>query len=444
MRLLRHRLICEPSFEINVIYGYEGHEFSTRKGINLIIPVRSVEPEELFRVFDKVKGGGWIERRGRDFILDIDLVRFALWILSREEEYIQGNDPDAWDKHGRFRIEKTMAYQKDLWQKPVLDILILQLIERIEEELCVEILNKSPWGNGKGMALWMTHDVDRLTGRYALPLRFMGWAFFAIKELSKGNKDGYLKWIGKIKYWLNSTADPTFESIKRILDEEHRLGLVSTFYLMSLTRGVSLREGIRYRINHPLTKEAMALLKRRGCWIGLHPGYFKPLDVDYLIVQKKNLERAARQKVGLVRNHYLRIRYPDTWSIEGRAGFRLSSNMAWAGHNGFRAGTCWPYQPFDIHNNRPFSIVEVPPCYTDRWVDDQEIVGGVSKIANEVSSVHGLLTINFHSDLWSEFDFPARGRAFQEILQILGKDGWHFLGPEEIFQYFRQTATAEN
>ena len=114
-RLLQQRLTEKIAFDVRIIYCPEGNGPSSRNGITLIIPVRPEGPAEIARVFDRVKHGGWIERRDRDFILDIDLVRFAIWILSREEEYIQRNDSSAWDNHGRFKLEKTIAYQEGLW-----------------------------------------------------------------------------------------------------------------------------------------------------------------------------------------------------------------------------------------------------------------------------------------------------------------------------------------
>jgi len=436
-RLLSTRLKVDVPFNIKIIYRPWEKDHSSGEGINLIIPIRPATQEEISKVFDKVSTNSWIKRSGHNFILDIDLVRFAIWILGREEEFMQKKDTHTWDKHGRFRLEKTLAYKRGLWQKPVLDILLIQLIERIEDEIGIDILNRNPWGNKKSKAVWLTHDVDKLIGRYVLPLRILGWIGLAFRELAHGNKKGFLKWVAKCKHWLSTEGDPTYGSIKKILDEEEQVNAKSTFYFMGLKYGVSLQESIRYPINHRMTIKIIQELKRNGCSVGLHPAYHKPYDEEYLNSQKMNLEKVLGDKVHLARNHYLRVRYPDSWDIEEKSGFYLISNVGWASHNGFRAGTCWPYHPFDFLNNRSFSIIEVPFMYMDSGSSGtQGIVDQVSDLAKKVASVHGLLTINFHSTLWDEFEFPYRGQGYKGILVNLYRDDWHFAEPKEIINIF--------
>jgi len=438
-RLLSTRLRCDVPFNINIIYRSEEMNHVPDEGINLNIPVRQTTREEISRVFEKISTNSWIKRSGQNFILDVDLVQFAIWILGREEEYTQRNDPDVWDKHCRFKIEKTLAYQKGLWQKPVLDILLVQLIEKIENGLKIDIVNRTPWGDEKNKAVWLTHDVDKLIGKYGLPIRILGWTGFALQELARGNKKGFFKWISKCKYWLSIEDDPTYGSIKKILDEEKQVNAKSTFYFMGLKYGVSLQEGIRYPINHRMAIKVIQELKRTGCSVGLHPVYHKPYDEEYLNSQKVNLEKVLGEKVHLDRNHYLRVRYPDSWNIEEKNGFYLSSNVGWTSHNGFRAGTCWPYQPYDVINNKPFSIIEVPLIYMDNTSkDDCAIIQEVLSLAEAVSSVHGLLTINFHSNILDDSESSYKGAAYRKLLGVFHEQSWHFILEEDILNSFIQ------
>ena len=416
-KLLQNRLKRDLPFKFNITYHPEFKAYHSEETVNLFIPVRPAVQEEFRRVFERLLNGNWIKRSEMNFILDIDLIRFAIWMLSREEEYIHRDDPDAYDNHGRFKIEKTMAFQHGFWQKPVLDILISQLIEKIEKELDVDLLNRNHWSDGKSKAVWLTHDVDKLIGKYALPIRMMGWILFALRELSRWNKKESNKWITKCKYWLSIDHDPTYRSIKQICNEEKSNKAKSTFYFMSLKHGVSIQEGVRYPVNHPKVGKIINELKKAGCSIGLHPGSRKSMDVEYLFIQKESLEKVVGEPIHFVRNHYLKAQYPDSWFIGEKAGFRISSNVGWPDHNGFRAGTCWPYQPFDIMNNKSFNIIEVPIIYMDTISKNyQEIMHEISVLSKKVFSVYGLLNINFHSNIWDESETRYRGLAYKQIL----------------------------
>jgi hypothetical protein len=132
------------------------------------------------------------------------------------------------------------------------------------------------------------------------------------------------------------------------------------------------------------------------------------------------------------------VRYPDAWTIGEQAGFRAGSNAGWTGaYNGFRSGTCWPYRAFDMVHNKPFSFIEVPLVYMDTTPDKaQQIPRQVLDLAREVCSMHGLLTVNFHSDIWDEFGLYYRGQAYTNILRDLYQNDWYFIQEEDIFKIF--------
>jgi len=170
------------------------------------------------------------------------------------------------------------------------------------------------------------------------------------------------------------------------------------------------------------------------CSIGLHPGTFKAFDNIHLTRQKKLLESITGKKVSTVRNHYLKIRFPETWRLQETAGFKISTNMGWhSPDNGFRAGTCWPFQPFDLDRDRAFQLLEVPLVYMDNIrIDTTEIFDQVISLAHEVSSVYGLLVLNFHSDMCDETGLSHKGRAYIDVLRLLKEDQWHFLSNSEL------------
>lgn len=434
-QIILSRMVSDLPISLNIIYGDEKKSVERDAGqITIVIPKKLRNVDEIGKIFDRFDKKDWIRYEDVFFILDIDIVYFTLWMLNREEEALQKNDPLCWDKWGRFKLEKTLAYKKGLWQKPVVDILFIELIEKIEVATGIELLNKAPWGN-LAKAVWLTHDVDKLLGKYALYLRIPGWVALATRELIKGNKIGFLKWIKKCKAWLLTDEDPTFESMHKLMDRNTQSKAKSTFFFMSLLRGVSFKEGIRYPISHKKLSEILKEVDTRGYSIGLHPGFNSADDEKYLISQKTELQRVLGKDICLVRNHYLRVKFPDAWIIEENAGFQISSNAGWPLQDGFRAGTCWPYQPFDIINDKPFNILEVPLIYMDNKTDNEKImIQDALCLADEVAIVHGILTLNFHSTLFDKFEMDNKGNAYNKLLDIFAQQEWHFIEARDVLK----------
>lgn len=436
LQVLSSRMITPLLVAMDIVYGDEHKSDlpSDRRRLTVWIPKKPRTPVEMEKVFDRFCEDDWIICRDKDTVLDIDIVGFTLWMLNREEEFLQKNDPACWDKWGRFKLEKTLAYKKGLWQQPVVDILFLKLIETFETVTALDLLNEAPWGK-KTKAVWLTHDVDKLTGKYALPLRVLGWIGLATLALIKRNKNGFVKWLYKCKNWLLTDEDPTYESILKLMHRNAQLNAKGTFFFMSLRNGVSIKEGIRYPIGHRKLLEIFKRITESGCSIGLHPGLNRSKDIEYLTTQKANLQHILKNEINLVRNHYLRVTFPDAWAMEENAGFKISSNAGWPSHDGFRAGTCWPYHPFDIINNQPFEILEVPLVYMDNKIDDEKsMVRDALVLADEVAAVHGILTVNFHSTLFDKFEMSNRGNAYNELLEICWRQDWLFIEDRDILK----------
>jgi hypothetical protein len=418
--ILQSRIRPDNHLPIHIIYGdvtLPPYEHS--RAINIKISKSSRQLNEIEKIFDRFSKNDWLEYNSGLFHVNVDLVVFTLWNLNREEENLQKDDPGCWDKKGRFKLEKTLAYKKGLWRKPVVDILLKQLIEKIQLHYNISLLNECPWGLNKSYGVWLTHDVDNLIGRYVIPVKLMVWSFLAIWNVLKGNIKLCRRWLLKVFSTLIDDRDTRYESLFKIIQLENVYHVNSTFFFMSLRKGISIKERLRYPINHKKTLSALNSISASGNYIGLHPGRYKPYDIANLTMQKTDLESVLNKKVEMVRNHHLLARYPDSWFLHETAGFRLCSNMGWGPDNGFRAGTCWPYHPFDLEHGRPLNLVEVPLIYMDNTMDCEEaIMKDMEYLIREVSEVHGLLTANFHSHIFENTDGLAKGNAFKYLVRM--------------------------
>ena len=332
-------------------------------------------------------------------------------ILSRREECGDAN----LDKWGRFDHDKSFLVQNELDQSPIIDELILDVLKQLG------LKAGNIWPDGKKAAVCLTHDVDAIDGFSYLWLRKINWYWRWLRARIKGNQHKANKWIATLKQWeryKRTNFDP-MDAFDQIQELEDSHGFRSTFFFMSLRHGLS-REGRRYGVKNPRVAEVAKKLLEGGWKIGLHADYHNHLSLSSLKEQKRRLEDVIQKQISGCRHHYLRVRFPDSWEIYAQAGFKYSSNMGWgSGFQGFRAGTCLPYQPVREHSllEIPFQLMDTNPI-----ADIESYMSIFNQYLKSTKEVRGCLVINFHQEHFLEEAAPGVGKVYGNILDTVAKD----------------------
>ena len=337
-----------------------------------------------------------------------DVANLADSILSRKEEY--GNT--SLDKWGRFDHNKSFLVQKKLDQSPIIDELLLDVIGQLG------LKAKTIWPDEKKAAVCLTHDVDLFDGRSYFFLRKMLWLYHAGSALIKGQKATYRNYLNKIKRWSDPNYDPT-HAFDNWMQLEQRYGFKSTFFFFGLRHALS-REGRRYSYRNSRVRSTIKRLDKNGWEIGLHAGRYNHLDLSYLKKQKNYLQNVLGKEVIGCRHHFLRVRFPQSWDLYDKAGFKYSSNMGWdCGFNGFRAGTCLLYKPTRCKEliEIPFQLmdsssIKEPENYHELFLD----------YLKKIKNVGGCLVIDFHQEYFDEMESPGNNSAYKMIIETLSKD----------------------
>lgn len=331
--------------------------------------------------------------------------------LLRKEEYGDGN----LDKWGRFDHDKSFLVQNGLDQSPIIDELILDVIKQLGLKV------KSIWPDGKKAAVCLTHDVDAIDGFSYLWLRKINWYWRWFRAKIERNQQEAKKWIATLNQWeryKRTNFDP-MDSFDQIKELENSYGFRSTFFFMSLRHGLS-REGRKYSVQNPKVAKTAEKLLEGGWEIGLHAAYHNHLSFSSLKEQKQRLEDVIQEKISGCRHHYLRVRFPDSWKIYAQTGFKYSSNMGWgSGFQGFRAGTCLPYQPLGEH-----SFLEIPLQLMDTnpVADIDSYMNMFNQYLKSTKGVGGCLVIDFHQEHFQEEATPGVGKVYRNILDTIATD----------------------
>jgi len=97
-------------------------------------------------------------------------------------------------------------------------------------------------------------------------------------------------------------------------------------------------------------------LRRRGHEIGFHAGYRAIDDPARFMAEKKSMKIFLGGIQFGGRQHFLRLRVPNTWRLWEQAGLSYDYSLGYANHERFRCVTRHPFRPFDAEHNRELKL----------------------------------------------------------------------------------------
>jgi hypothetical protein len=366
----------------------------------------------LFRGRGPRVGGGFARRVGRTAVFDCDLVASTLFLLSRWEETVI----PIRDEHGRVPYTESVAHRQGFLGRPLVDEYALVLREWLKVLL-------PEWVPVAGrFSVKLSHDVD--TVRPFTSLR--NGARLAAGDLLRRHNPALAAKTARLALLQGVVPRQTsfYKGIFRLAEISRRCGMASAFYFMAADPS-AYDSGYDPR-SRPV-REAIRRLQDLGFEIGFHPGYETLGNPERLAKEKSRLDAVLGGLRYGGRQHYLRFGVPDTWRQWERLGLAYDSTMTFAGHEGFRCGTCHPYRPFDIETNRVLDIQELPLIVMDgtlrqyRGLTPAEAECRVLELARRCRAVEGTFTLLWHNSSlageWADWGsrYEAMVRALSEL-----------------------------
>ena len=138
---------------------------------------------------------------------------------------------------------------------------------------------------------------------------------------------------------------------------------------------------------------------------GVHPGYYTSENLPELRFEVERLREVMGDGDLGGRQHYLRWS-TRTWHHWEQCGLAYDSSLGYTEACGFRAGTCVPYKPWLVAENRESSVLEIPliimestlaQCTANasgEW-DPESMVAALQDFVRRCSAVHGVFTLRF-------------------------------------------------
>jgi hypothetical protein len=260
----------------------------------------------------------------------------------------------------------------------------------------------------------LTHDVDYMPthANRGMP-RFLR---AVLRQLLTRRSAGQA-WQIMSKYRKAFFQPVPYNALKSIADEETILGAISSF---QFTVGRRHRNDPLYDLRSYSTTDGLRYLIEKGFEVCLHGSYKAGRTPGQLAGEKIELESILGMSVSGHRQHYLNF-HPATFFPElERAGLEYDMSVGYNDMSGPRAGTLFPFRPYDMEKAKPFSLWEIPFILMDTTlattyrfssgealdhcmdqIRDMEKSGGCVSLIWHQEQLSGLLDPGFDGIYWT-------------------------------------------
>lgn len=332
--------------------------------------------------------------------LPFDIFAATFYLLSRYEEYL----PHVNDEYGRFMATESLAFNKGFLHQPVVDIWAYKFKRTLQSqfpdfEFPTRTYNVQPvidvpvafYFKKKGLLRTFGGTINDL---FSLKLKRLYQRYQSIAGFKRDPYDTF-KWI------VTKQKNASNKFIVFFL-----IGEYSTY-----DKNISINK-----------KEFVSLIKYVGdyCHIGLKVSYLALDDMAMLKREKRKMEATINYSLEATRNSFSKLNLPETYRNLIELEVKQDFTMGYINHIGFRAGTCTPFQFYDLDYEiqtplqiNPFHCVDYALLKRQSLLDKKQ---DLQRVMQEVKNVDGTFVPVFHNYAFSNLD---RWHGFRELFNMV-------------------------
>ncbi len=343
-----------------------------------------------------------------DSVLPFDPLAASFFLVTRFEEY----GSKTVDNYNRYKAENSILAKYGLLKKPVINIWANLLANKIAEKY-----------NGLHFAKQSFNFISTIDIDNAWAYKYKG--FFRtsgalLKSVIKGN---FTEFKSRIKVLTNNEPDP-YDSYK-YLTQEFKGNEDKVLFFFLLGDYGHFDKNVSYKNKHLI--ELIQNTKKRYD-IGIHPSFAssKNEGAEKVKTEKERLEKICGGEITKSRQHFLRLKFPNTYLQLIDAGIAEDYSMGYASQPGFRAGICTPYYFYDLKNEVETNLLIVPFQVMDGTflnylkLSPEEAIQQIEKIMIEVKKVGGTFVSIWHNETVTDTGLWKNYRQVFEKINRLG------------------------
>ncbi len=349
-------------------------------------------------------------------VCSADLFASSFYLLTLQEER-----SGSGEKGGeRFLGESSWREEENAHHIPLVNHyfrILFELLQIVAREEGIPLISKRMWPSGSKLAVALTHDVDILD-KWSLYVLFRIWVL-----LKKGSFEALIRMFLKSPGFFLK-GNKSLRGIELLLERERKKGFNSTFFF--LAGKPSLKTILKSDVTYPVRKAKPAanrILNAHG-EVGLHGSMNSYLKRGNLEKEKENLDECLPSPCVGIRQHFLRLKVPQTWRSQSESDFLYDCTLGYSDRSGFRGGFALPFRPYDVEADQEIGIWEMNTNVMDQTYDKydrknkQEIRREIEKLIDQLESANGgLLTLLWHTNVLEEFGFPGFLNLYGELLE---------------------------
>ncbi|MCF6296779.1 MAG: polysaccharide deacetylase family protein [Flavobacteriaceae bacterium] len=324
---------------------------------------------------------------GTPSAIPYDIFAASFYLISRYEEYL----PHVKDQFERFPAEESLAFQHKFLDKPIIDIWAYKFKSILIEKFPTYQVQISSERKFKFIS---TVDVDMAyVYKHKGFVRTIGGVF---NDLFRFNIRDILT---RFMVLFSLKKDP-YDVFTRIIYLQKKYNIQTLFFFL-LSEYTTYDKNISAgNIHYKLLIKNVADYSK----VGMHPSYFCMKNEQKVKKEKHRLEQIVNFPIKKSRQHYLRLKLPETYQNLVNLEVAEDYTMGYASHFGFRAGTCTPFYFYDLDFEIQIPLKVFPFAVMDGTLKDylnftaKKSYDTILKLASEVKKVNGTFITLFHNE----------------------------------------------
>ena len=392
-----HEVLCTDNIEQfltdkaekKINYSHEslpGHAvfnsgFLGETGVSADFIPDSAGAESSYRLFTEPNGRGF------------DLFAMVFWCLSRYEEY----QPFSPDKYGRFAATNSLLHRDNVLDFPVLDIAVNEFLEQ------------SGLQPVKEFRIIPTIDVDIALAYGARP--FWRQAGSAIRQLLKNPAGIAERWKALQNIQLDPNNAFSYIEDKLAQNLNSRIFWHCGYENTKMDKQVMLENPNVSAIIHHISSHIEP---------GIHPSSVAFSNGNTLVKEKKRLTKLSNKNISDSRQHFILLRFPNTYRGLINAGITRDYSMGYPDACGFRAGTAKPFKWFDLKTDTATNLEIMPFCAMDVTCKDymklniNEAIDKGQALKSIIKQNGGVFSFIFHNESLGE---QPQWKGWKEVFE---------------------------
>jgi len=335
-----------------------------------------------------------------------DIFAAAFFLVSRYEEYLLFQP----DKYGRYPHQASVAYRENFLDCPLINYWLDDFKKTLGGKFPQLIFRM------KDFKFIPSYDID-IAYSYKLKGLKRNLGGFC-RSLVKG------EWNYLLDRWdvlFNKKKDP-FDAYEW-LDSLHLYCRTRAYYFFLIA---AKQKGADKNIS-PDKADMRSLIAYHasGYTVGIHPSWQSGDNEKVFMEEVNQLREITGSPVKYSRQHYIRMRLPETYRVLIKVGIDKDFSMGYGTTNGFRASIASSFYWYDLKADQKTGLMIFPFCFMDStsYYEKQQSPGSafteLMDYYRKIKQVNGLMVTIWHNHFFGTDPMFA---GWKEVYEVFLKD----------------------